>query len=346
MSKSKKIGASLILSYIVTFSAIVFGVTQCIQNNRITKHGPPELDVSYIFEADTDDLFINIINVGFVDCEKVWLEEKIYVLIGDLIYEGVDIPHFNYIIYNDSRDKLFELDKADNNKIKLDSLGSLAIHHIIERFEAKVVSCWKLSYKSDFSEKQFSVEKYFIHNNLNALPSDLFSMTGGLGLKEKIERYRSHGEIRKIKIFELTDRFELNTPDNYLITNDSEIRSLDNQSYLTIEELMNAYLILGGGDIQNSEDMKGTLKWIWEYNRDKNEWIKSLQNIGKSKWYGMPFKSMLGYLRMEDYKKVINDIDKYPSLTSGQISIGKVKINEDKILIKAKEKFIKDTKNR
>lgn len=326
--------------------SILFNINQCSQNNRIIKQSPPELDLNYSFDADSNKLSLDIKNIGLVDCDKVWVEEKIYIIIDSMVYEGVDIPHFNYFVFNDSKDKLFELDKDDNHVLKIDNLQYLAISQLIERFHSKVFSHWKLTYISASTNKQFSTEKYFLHENLNQLPTELILTTGGFGLKERIENYRKHGVESKIKIFTLTNKFELNTPDVFLITKDAEIRSLDNKSNLSIEELREVHLILGSPQIQISNELKGTIRNVWSYDRVKNEWGENMEASNNWKFHTQPFKSLLGFLSLEDYKKVLNNKEEYSDILSLSLYFSKEEASKDEILLKAKENFLKNMKYR
>ncbi len=327
---------------------ILFNIGTCIQNNKVIKQSPPELEVSYIYEPESDDLFINIFNSGRVDCEKVWVEERIYAIIDSSVYEGIDIPHFNYLVFKDTKDKIFELKKSKKHLIKIDSLQSLAIVQLHQRFNAQIISYWELTYSSKNSGKQFSAGRYFFHDNLDVLPKILKTTTGGQGIKEQIENYKKYGNKKSIKIFDLTNRFELNTPDDYIITKDSKIRSLENQFQLSIEELRNTHVLIQNNQIQNSKELKGTLKQNWSYNRNKNSWEKSLFSFGKGKYIiqFVPVRSLLGYLSIEDYQKVIKNKDEY-SFLFGKIEISPKytdKFIEDNIVKKARENFIANCK--
>lgn len=337
-SEKKPFNIERIISIIAITLTAIFGVTQCIQNNRLSEQISPELDVNYSFESKNDDLFIKIENIGIVDCEKVWLQEKIYVLIDSLIYEGFDIPHFNYIVYKNSKEKLFELKKGENHEIKLDSLQFVAFQMLHERFNAKIISCWKLMYNSKKSNKKYSSEKYFVHEYMNLNPTLLIQETGGYNILQKIEDYIRFGIPRGIKIFPLTRNFELNTPNEYIITKSGDVKNIDNKKYLTLDELKDTHIICGTLDVQMSSDLRGTFQKSWDYNKDKKEWTIYLIGTGERNFYTRPFKSRVGYLREDEYRKVIENKEKYSYIFESPLIIGDV--NLDSIMGKAKENFI------
>src|SRR3990172_11076287 len=80
----------------------------------------PEIDCYYKYfyympNKESYKLIIN--NTGLIDCKSIWIQEKIYLIIGENVYEGEGVPHINYFVYNGSRTNMWDLEKGKEREI-------------------------------------------------------------------------------------------------------------------------------------------------------------------------------------------------------------------------------------
>ncbi len=304
----------------------------------------PELDCYYEYQALKDTCEFYVKNVGLVDCKNTWLEEKIFVIIGDEVYEGDDVPHFNYFVFKDSRTSMFDLPKNLEHLIELEILQRKAFTRLHDKFQSKIISRWLISFSSRVSSKRYQLEKYYIHTLEDRIPQDLESYVGGISILNKIRSYLTSGDKQSIRIFDLTMDFELNTPTSYMINTDYSIVTLFPWTTLSIEDMNNARFFTSTPETQLSGDMKGSVKYIWVYKDGK--WQKATKSEGVSRFVTGVIITPLGYLSKEDAEKVkknpklirLFDPDKQPSSEEQE------KEFEKEITEKARIKFLENYK--
>ena len=122
----------------------------------------PELDCYYKHFASSEEYKFILKNIGNVDIENIWIQEKIFLIIDDKVYEGEGVPHFNYLVYNNSREKMWDLAIDKEREIKLTEFQLHAFHKLYNQYNADIISKWKISYSKENAEKIYYAQKYFI----------------------------------------------------------------------------------------------------------------------------------------------------------------------------------------
>jgi len=314
------------------------------QKKQYIEKQSPELDCYYEYLALKDTCEFYLKNIGLVNCKDIWVEEKIFVIVDDKVYEGDDVPHFNYFVFKDSRTRMFDLPKNLAYPIELEKLQRKAFARLFDKFQSKIISRWLISFSSSVSSKRYQFEKYFTHTLEDRIPQDLELYVGGMSILNKIRNYLTSGAKQSIRIFDLTMDFELNTPTSYLINEDYSIVPLFPWTTLSIEEMNKSRFFTATGETQPSDDMKGSVKYIWVYKDGK--WQKWTKGEGVSRWATVQMLLLPGYLGKEDAERVrknpkllrSSDADKQPS------SEAQGKELENEITEKARIKFLEKYK--
>ena len=331
----------LIISVIALIASIIGNVLQyCSYRDQIRQYEEqqtPELHCRYNYNSIKDILNFTIINVGLVDASSVWANESIYMIIDDQVYEGVDVPHYNYLVYNNSREKMWDIPRDRNQPIELPSFQHRAFDYLMNRFQTEIISKWTISYASVMSQKRYILEAFFVHDLTDRNPKNLINTTGGTLKRDRILDYIASGPVHQIRIFDITKDLELDAPINYRITKDYSIHPLNSWTKLSIEEYNNTVYWSGSGESQVADDAKGTVKYIW---RCKNgEWEKWVSVGPRSLVATQPMRMPKTYLNYEDAERVESDPTLLePSITDPE----KRKAVEKEILGKARQKFIKN----
>lgn len=288
------------------------------ERKRYLEQQNPEIECYYEYFAQEDKCEFYIKNVGLVDCKNIWVEEKIFVIVDDEVYEGEDVPHFNYLVFDGSRTKMWDLPRGFVRSIGLERLQRIAFRRLVEKFEPIIISKWLISFSSKASVKTYHFEKYFIHME-DRIPQVLQSSVGGESILNKIKNYLVSGPKQAIRIFDFTQDFELNTPTNYLINKDYSITPLYPWTTLSIEEINNSIFFYATGEPQPADDTEGSIRHFW--NHKDGKWQKWTKGEGKFKFYTKAIRMLIDYLSKEDAERVrknpklINflDPDKQPS---------------------------------
>lgn len=291
----------------------------------------PELDCYYEYFATDDVCKFQLKNVGLVDCENIWVEERLFVIVDGEVYEGDDVPHFNYLVFDDSRTRMWDIPKDSEQLIELQELQHRAITRLREKFKAEIISKWEMSFSSESSSKKYYFEKYFIHAVDDRMPQELESYIGGVSILNSIKDYLALGNKQSIKIFDLTMDFELDTPTNYLIDKDYSIFPLSPWTILSIEDFDNSLHFYAEGEPQPADDAKGTIWLGWKY--EDGKWGKWTIVGPKSLVYTKPIRMEIYYLSKEDAERVRRD----PKL----ISAGRQRETKKEIREKALAKFLR-----
>jgi hypothetical protein len=319
----KTVNWQLIINIIVPIVAVVGLVATNLyyrsQKKQYIERLLPELDCYYEYQALKDTCEFYVKNVGLVDCKNIWVEEKVFVIVGDSVYEGDDVPHFNCFVFKDSRTSMFDLPKNLAHPIELENLQGKAFTRLHDKFQCKIISRWLISFSSRVSSKRYQLEKYFIHTLEDRIPQDLELYVGGISILNKIRNYLTSGAKRSIRIFDLTMDFELDTPTSFLINEDGSIVPLFPWTTLSIEDMNNARFFTCTPETQPSDDMKGSVKYIWVCKDGK--WQKWTKGEGASRWITEQMPLLPGYLSKEDAERVrqnpklirLFDPDKQPS---------------------------------
>lgn len=311
MKARKKIQKTKPLKEIINWQSIIIFLIGCLITHIYYRHHArqyleqqvPEIDCYYKYLAIDDKCEFNIKNVGLVDCKNVWVEEKIYVIVDSDVYEGEDVPRFVYLMFKDSRTKMWDLPKKDPEKpIKLRKLQRTAFRRLVEKYEPKIISRWIISFSSETSSKRYSSEEYFIHNLEDRIPQNLHSCVGGESILNKIKDYLALGPPQAIRIFDLTEDFELNTPVHYWINKDYSIIPLYSTTKLSIEEINNSVYFCQSSGPQVSDDMRGTITFIWKYKDGK--WSKWISIGPQSQVVTTVMRTWFSYLIKDDAERV------------------------------------------
>lgn len=341
--------------------------------NRYKEQQKPEIDCNYKYfynRQKPEHKFI-IENTGSIDCTNIWAKEKIYLIIDGKVYESNDTPHFNYFVYNGSRDSIWNLKKGEEVEVKINPLQITAIGLLKEKFKPIIITKWKFIYSKENLSKKYFYEKYFTFDFHDRIFKELDSSVGGKSYINKINDYLSFDSNRYIDIFVLTGDFEINPPKAFLVMKDFSILPLNPWTKLKIEDFNNSLLFYPGGlEIQPSDDIRGGfLFYDWYYENGKI----SKEIIAKDKGrvellYYKAWPMPLVYLSKEDEEKVIKnpEILKYFcyiglnfSIESGDTAKKKEKSNQQEpqdkqnkakerykyIMDKAEEKYLSEKNN-
>jgi len=305
----------------------------------------PEIDCYYKYLAIDDKCEFYIKNVGLVDCKNVWVEEKIYVIVESDVYEGEDVPRYIYLMFEDSRTKMWDLIKDSEQPIRLEKLQRTAFRRLVEKFEPKIISRWIISFSSEASGKRYYFEEYFIHNLEDRIPQKLQVFVSGESILNKIKGYLASGPQQAIRIFDLTEDFELNTPVNYWINKDYSIIPLFSSTILSIEKINNSVYFSGSAEPQASDDMMGTITFVWKYKDGK--WSKWGSIGAKSRAVSKVIRTWLDYLTKEDAERVRKnpELIKFLDPNRPPRSKERQKEIEKEIREKARIKFLNQHKN-
>lgn len=297
----KNVNWQLITIVLAVIALIVQHVYFRLQRKQYLEQQAPEIDCYYEYFALDDKCEFYIKNVGLVDCKDVWLDEKIFVIVDDEVYEGDDVPHFNYLVFEGSRTKMWDLPRDSTISIELEKLQRKAFSRLVEKFQSKIILRWLISFSNKGSTRRYQFEKYFIHVLEDRIPKELQSSVGGISILNKIKDYLASGPKQSIKIFDLTEDFELNTPTDYLINKDYSITPLSPWITLSIDEMNNAVYWIAIFEPQPSDDAKGSISHSWKCK--DGTWQKWTKGKGISLWATKEEKMLFGYLTKEDAEK-------------------------------------------
>lgn len=325
-------------SWIATVILLLGFTLECSSNrNQIKQYKEqqtPELTCNYSYSHGHDALGFVITNTGLVDASNVWAEESVFLIIGDQAYEGVDVPHFNWIVYNGSREKIWDIPKnSSDQEVELPRLQHKAFDQLMGRFQTSIISKWAISCTSPTSQKRCRYDVFFIHSLSDRLPKRLEETTGGTLKRDQIRTYLSAGPVHQIRIFALTDDFELDAPVDFRITKDGVIHPLHSWTKLSIEELNKTFYWHSEAPPQCSDDITGSLRYVWKHR--KGGWAKLNQIKGKTQVMTQVMTTAVGYLNPEDRKRVEANPDLLRKGTGD-------KTKAIELLNNVKEKFIKN----
>jgi hypothetical protein len=293
--------------------ALVLGIFYHISAiNRYKEQLPPEIDCNYkyFYNIPKPEYKYIIKNTGSIDCTNIWAEEEIYLVIDGEVYESNDTPHFNYFIYNGSRDSIWNLKKGEEVEVKINPLQITAFDLLKEKFKPIIITKWKFIYSKENSSKKYFYEKYFIFDFHDRTFKEVDSYVGGISYIEKIKGYLSSGTNRYIDIFVLTGDFEINPPRAFLVLKDFSILPLNLWTKLRIEDFNNSLLFYPGSwDIQPSDDITcDFLFYDWDYENGK--FVKAFTfrgATGENFVYTKPLPMEPSYLSKDDKEKVIKN---------------------------------------
>lgn len=345
------------------FISIIGNGIQCYQiysNNKqhdkeITNYKEqltPEIDCDskyFYYTPNKISYKFTINNTGLIDCKSIWVQEKIYIIIGENVYEGEGVPHFNYFVYNGSRTHMWDLQKGKEKEIDIVGLQIEAFNRLKDKFNPIIISKWKITYSKEYSSKRYSCEEYFAFDFNDRIFKKLKDYVGGVSCENKIREYLFSGKKSCIDIFSLTGDFEVNPSSVFIINPDYSIKSVSLWEKISLDDLNNSLLfhVVGGFEIQPSDDVcKGTICYKWEL--ENNMWKKvALLAEGAIGW-SKPIPVM-AYLLDKDAEKVKAD----PRLLKRNFQIGiyvkgegssenelKKDPETEEILKKARDKYI------
>ena len=326
------------------------------QNNQYKEQLIPEIDCDYQYYTSNEKYKFIIHNVGLIDCENIWAQENIYLIINDNVYEGIDVPHLSYFVYQGSRNHMWDLAKGRKIESDIAELQIQAFHDLKEKFNSIVVSKWKIEFSKPATTKRYFYEKYFIYDFNDRNFKEPKDYVRGESYKSKISDYLSSGLEKRVEIFVLTGTFEIDPPRKFIITQDYSFIPLYPSKRISLETLNSRLLFSPGpSEIQPSDDIKsGTLRYGWEF--ENTRWQKfsmMIPNSGKyPENYSKPFDlaDPISYLSPKDAQRVRSN----PGLLKHLPGELRVAIRVDRraagfveyfqILDKAREKFLKEKK--
>ena len=268
-----------------------------------------EKRTTLIFKEQTYDIH-QILFLVVIQRSHIWAQEKIYFIIDEKVYESDDVPHFNYLVYNGSRNKMWDLEKGKDLELNISEHQITAFIELRKKFEKyipSIITRWKIDYSKKYQSKRFSNEKYFKFNLDDKRFEELESCVGGISDSNKIKDYLSSGLKKSINIFDLTGDFEINPPRSFLISNNYSIIPLDSWKKMSIEDFNSSLLFYPGRwEIPPSDDItSGYLFYTWKYKN--GNWIKKITFSGMkeenwlfTKWIPME----TAYLSDKDAEKV------------------------------------------
>jgi hypothetical protein len=337
-----------VFRYIPLFALLVslaFNILQ-YQNNKSQKRQyeerlEPQIDCFYKYYADSSRHKLVIKNVSLADSKDVWANEEIFVVVNNEIFEGQDIPHYNYVVYDGSRTRMWDLKRGEQVELDQVEYQGLALQRLKEKLYPTIISRWSLSYSSVSTSKRYRVEKYFLYDLQDGLFKEIGVDTGHESVLNRVRDYLSVGKTRSISIFDLTGDFEIDAPNSYLIDASYSIRPLYLWSKVTIREFNESRLFnLGGYEIQPSDDVEGSIRYFWEYKDGK--WEKGVFFTGKGPVYSKPMQLPLAYLPKDEAEQV----QKNPKLLK-YFDSNREAPNEsvEQVLEKARIKYLRERQN-
>jgi hypothetical protein len=260
------------------------------------------------------------------------------LLINDEVYEGEDVPHYNFVVYEGSRSRMWDLIKDEEIELDKVEYQLLSFEKLREKFNPQIVTKWNISYSSITTSKRYQIDKYFIFDLNDRIFKQVETYVGGESIINKIKDYIAFGSIQTINIFDLTGDFEINAPESYLINEDYSFKPLYPWSEVTIDEFNKSLLFnIGVPEIKPSDDMEGSVCYAWKFEDEK--WKKSIIGIGKFLFATKAFKLAFGYLPSHEKQKVLQN----PSLLKYyNEEREKPKENIEEILKKARIKYLED----
>lgn len=268
----------------------------------------PEIDTHYTFHPDDNTHHFFLHNVGLVGCTDIWAEEAVFVAIGGAIYEGTDLPHFNYFVYDGSRNRMWNLTKGNTLEVELAEHQMLAFSQVIRDFDATLISRWKIIFSATGRTKGHFQEDYYVYDDTNNVFRRAEAIVGGQALVEEVKAYLASGPRRTVRIFDLTGSFEIDPPPAYLIKRDYSILPVYPSTRLTLGDIHNSLTFIPEKlEIQEGADSKvsGTLCYSWT--NENGIWRKTWTSSGKGETYTQWTRTLFYYLSADDNDKVAAD---------------------------------------
>lgn len=303
----------ILLKYLPIAALIVslfFNYSQYIYNQKLDalqRFPDIQIDYQYSTLGDIEKRNLRILNVGNAPCNKIWIEEKIYVIIDDKVYEGVDVPHYQYICFEGSRHNMGNLNDGEFKDIKLVDNQIISFFKLKEKFDANIITKWDITF-SGKKDKRYTQSEFFLFNFGDRLFQNLKILTGGQKLLNLLHDQTDLLNKNKIGIFDLTADFEINPPNAYFINNDYSIIRLYESTKLSINDLKNIrYFSTGNLEVQSADDLTGSLWYTWEYSDSK--WKKNTMVTGSFMYASKPFRLPHSYLKEKDFQIYINNPD-------------------------------------
>ena len=331
---------------ITTILSVIGNIFQYFQNRQQKKQFQqqliPEIEAEYHYISDSDKHKLIIRNIGLVDCNNVWVDEKIYLIIEDRVFDGEDVPHYHYLINEGSRTRMWDIQKSQQIEVQIVDFQIAAFERLIEKFNPIIVSQWTISYSGKNSNKRFKYDKFFLFDAKERLFKNIESVVSGLSYLNNIKDYISIGPQKTVNIFQLTSDFEINAPNDFLINSDYSITPLYPWTRLSLKQLNEAQLIhndLFSSPPTTDDSNDITIKYVWKL--DKGNWSKSIKWWGEGSIYSGMIRPISYYLSQED--KIL--VEEKPKLLKFNNPNRKLKENPDTIMEKAKQKFISDHSN-
>ncbi len=323
---------ALLISLIFNF--LKFGHNQNA-NKQYKEKIIPELECSYKYYASQNKRKFAIKNIGLVDSKNIWAQETMYALIDERVYEGTEVPHYNYILWNGSRERMWDIEKDAEIEIDLPKLQIKSFFRLKDKYDAILVNKWILTYSSATSTKKYRLEKYFVFDFEEQNFKDADEIVGGKKMLDFVRDYIAYGVKETINIFQLSGDFELNTPNSFLVNPDYSIKPLYPSTVCTIEDFNNSLLFISSFDqIQHSDDLKGTVAYEWKF--DNGRWKKSFFLGPGAQLYSTPVKLPLAYLSQKESKLVKENPRLLKYYRKDRPPPAE---NSDEILEKAREKY-------
>lgn len=308
------------------------------QLNHYKEQLKPEIECFYRYFAGENKYKFVIKNIGLVNCKDIWAQEKIFMIHDDEVFEGEDVPHYNYVVYNGSRTRMWDLKKNDEIELEQVKHQLLAFEKLRVKYEPRIISKWNVAYSHTSTSKRYQIEKYFIFDYEDRLFKEPENYVGGLSILNKIKDYESFGSNQTVNIFNLTGDFEINAPNTYLINPDYSLTILYPWSKVSLKQFNKSLLFsVGEYEIQPADDVEGSIRYTWEFKNGK--WEKVPYFIGKGPFYSKVMKLALAYLPTDEAKKV----EQNPKLLIYfDEERRKPKQTIEEILEKARIKFLKN----
>ncbi len=114
----------------------------------------PEVQLSYKHFARGGRSELHITN-GLVASDSLWLQESVFLVIDEVVYQGRDVPHLRHFAYKGSRTAMFpHLPKGQSASLDLVEHQTRAFRELREKFDSDVfMGCDPISVESDIGER-------------------------------------------------------------------------------------------------------------------------------------------------------------------------------------------------
>ncbi|MBU0486241.1 MAG: hypothetical protein KKB30_17190 [Proteobacteria bacterium] len=162
------------------------------------------LSVKYVEKvaASTDTEHHYVIRVEPIApklCNNIWLEEKVYLVLTNNVYEAWDLPRFDFDLWFGSKTGMFDLSAPESVEIEREALQAKLMQRLHDQYGGDIVVGWLVRFDDGLTGQQRR-QSWLFHSGFGAhrnLYPDTFTplpdVVGGESLVERIHQYVERG---------------------------------------------------------------------------------------------------------------------------------------------------------